>query len=266
MREVDEALARAFAARTEVEAERPTTVPPAPHVGLRRDHAADRPRDLPAAEDIGLRPPVAWPALVTLLTETYPDRFERLADALEGAARRSGTKAFWFASGQRSEGCTTLLFSLARILGRREGRTVLVDADLTTPNHARQLALGARVGLESVVTGHRALADALVESPRDGLTFLPLLTAPSQPRAFLADPGWARTVARLRREFDLVLIDGGPLFQGYGAARLPAAADAAVIVRNRSLTSDRALGRARTLLDNAGVPLLGVAETFAPRP
>jgi hypothetical protein len=38
--------------------------------------------------------------------------------------------------------------------------------------------------------------------------------------------------------------------------------DAAVLVHNRGLTSDRAVLRAREVLDAAGVPLLGLAETF----
>ena len=69
-------------------------------------------------------------------------------------------------------------------------------------------------------------------------------------------------MGRLRREFDLVLIDGSPLFTGLSSAILPHAIDAAILVHDTTRTSDRTLLRARDVLDAAGVPLLGLAETF----
>jgi hypothetical protein len=39
--------------------------------------------------------------------------------------------------------------------------------------------------------------------------------------------------------------------------------DGAVLVRNRALTSERVLFHAKTSLEAAGIPLLGLAETFA---
>ncbi|MGE3819728.1 MAG: cobalamin biosynthesis protein CobQ [Isosphaeraceae bacterium] len=263
MREVDHALARVFPLRPETE--RGASVPPPPHVSVRREPKADREpegvREV-TVEAASPRPPVAWPALVRLLGDTYPDRFTRLADVLIAARERSGTRVVWFTSCHRSEGCTTLVMTLARTLATRPWRTLLVDADLASPTIGRQLALNPKVGLEGVVTRGAATSDALIESPIDGLTFLPMIEPPSHPRRFFSDPAWPRTVARLRREFDLILIDGGPLFHGYGSSRIPTAVDAAVLVRNRTLTTTRASNRAKGLLESGGVPLLGMAETF----
>lgn len=265
MREVDQALARVFPLRPD--SERPSSVPPAPHVSVRRDAGQDRPAETETLRELRVeanpeRPAVAWPALVRLLGESYPDRFSRLADTLIASRERSGTRVFWFTSCQRSEGCTTLVMTLARLLAARPWRTLLVDADLSSPSIGRQLALNPKVGLEGVIGEGLALADALIESPLDGLTFLPVKDPASQPRTFFADPAWPQTVARLRREFDLVVIDGGPLFQGYGSSRVPTAVDTAVLVRNRGLTTARGLNRAKVLLESGGVNLLGMAETF----
>ena len=70
-------------------------------------------------------------------------------------------------------------------------------------------------------------------------------------------------MARLRREFDLVLVDGSPMFTGLNAAVLHRSVDAAVLVHHRGMTGERALLRAREVLDAGGIPLLGLAETFA---
>jgi Mrp family chromosome partitioning ATPase len=127
---------------------------------------------------------------------------------------------------------------------------------------ARQLNLRPAVGMEDVVEKHRAVADALIEAPGDHLTLLPLRSSVSRPREFIASPEWSCLMAKLRREFDLILIDGSPLFAGLNAVVLHRSVDAAVLVHNRALTGERALLRAREVLEGGGIPLLGLAETF----
>ena len=137
-----------------------------------------------------------------------------------------------------------------------------MDADLSGPMLARQLGLRPRYGLDDVVEREVSVSEALVEAPDDDLTLLPLRAPVARPRDFLSSPAWSLTMARLRREFDLVLIDGSPLFAGLSAAVLHRSVDAAVLVYHRALTGERALLRAREVLEAGGVPLLGLAETF----
>ena len=197
-----------------------------------------------------------------MLETQWGQRFEQMADRLLEARDRQKLKVLLFTSCHRAEGRTTLVLTLARALARRPGRTVLVDADLTGPMLSSALELRPELGLEDVVEGGQALADAVIEVPDDHLWILPLRGAVLRPREFLASPGWSCTMARLRREFDLVLVDGSPMFTGLSAAVLHRSVDAAVLVHNRSMTGERSLLRAREVLDAGGVPLLGLAETF----
>ena len=245
MREVDQALARAYAPRHDLDR---TASPPPPHFAV--------------APPTGPVPALQWPPTVRALEREHGDRFERLADALVEARDQQHLKVLLFTSCHRAEGRTTLVLTLARALARRPGRTLLVDADLTGPMLARQLGLRPRVGLDDVVEDGRALADAIVDAPDDHLAILPLRGPVARPRDFLASPGWSCALARLRRDFDLVLLDGSPLFAGLSAAVLHRSVDAAVLVHNRSLTGERATLRAREVLDAGGIPLLGLAETF----
>lgn len=266
MREVDQALARAYQRSV---GDR-TGVPPAPHLPVRTvEEPIDADGDgvatptpveveTPPAESVRLH----WPATIRSLERQFGDRFERLADTLLAIRDQRRLKVLLFTSCHRAEGRTTLVLSLARALARRPGRTLLVDADLTGPMLARQLGLRPEVGLDDVIDEGFALADALIEAPDDHLTLLPLRAPVARPRDFLASPAWSLVMARLRREFDLVLLDGSPLFAGLSAAVLHRSVDAAVLVHNRSLTGERALVRAREVLDAGGVPLLGLAETF----
>ncbi|SIO66353.1 CobQ/CobB/MinD/ParA nucleotide binding domain-containing protein [Singulisphaera sp. GP187] len=266
MREVDQALARAYAQRGATDH---SVVPPAPHLPSRpveppvspgngADHAETDDRRAQYPELVTLQ----WPATIRTLEREFGDRFNQLADALIEARDRQHLKVLLFTSCHRAEGRTTLILTLARALARRPGRTLLVDADLTGPMLARQLGLRPKVGLDDVIENGLALSDALVEARDDHLTILPLRAPVGHPREFLASPAWSCALARLRREYDLVLLDGSPLFAGLSAAVLHHSVDAAVLVHSRALTGERALQRAREVLDSGGVPLLGIAETF----
>lgn len=266
MREVDQALARAYAQRGATDH---AVVPPAPHLPTRNVEQPGTPGESPLNAEPDRRrtddpEPVTlqWPATIRTLEREFGDRFSHLADALIEARDRQHLKVLLFTSCHRAEGRTTLILTLARALARRPGKTLLVDADLTGPMLARQLGLRPKVGLDDVIEDGFALSDALVEARDDHLTILPLRAPVSHPRDFLASQAWSCVLARLRREYDLVLLDGSPLFAGLSAAVLHRSVDAAVLVHSRALTGERALQRARDALDTGGIPLLGIAETF----
>jgi protein-tyrosine kinase len=292
MREVDDALSRAYAQRGA--ASPPSGVPPTPH-GSTRSPEREASSPSPGSEgrfarvasahgrtvtrhrpgESGGEPwqasqsldpealqELEWPGIVMVLEREWGHRFEQMADRLIESRDRQNHKVLLFTSCHRAEGRTTLVLTLARALARRPGRTVLVDADLTGPMLSHALGLHPEFGLDDVVEEGRALADALFHAADDHLWILPLRAAAARPREFLASPGWSCTMAKLRREFDLVLVDGSPIFTGLSAAVLHRSVDAAVLVHNRSMTGERSLLRAREVLDAGGIPLLGLAETF----
>ncbi len=267
MGDIDQALARAYARRGPVGD--PSNLP-APHfqVGgppveatalspLPDDRAAS------AAEfDSETFATLQWPATVRALEREHGPRFEQLADALVTARDSGRVRSLFFTSCHRSEGRTTLVLGLARALARRPGRTILVDADLSGPMLARSLGLRPRFGLDDVLDGSASIADAVIDAPDDHLSVLPLRSAVARPREMLVSSAWTTALARLRRDFDQVLIDGSPLFAGLNAVALPRSIDAAILVHHRKLTGDRAVLRAREVLEAGGIPLLGLAETF----
>lgn len=245
MRELDEALARAYGPSRGTAGTDREAVPPAPHFAweTRREEGS-----------------LAWPTTVIALERQHGARFERLADLLVEARETRHLKVLLFTSCHRAEGRTTLVLTLARALARRPGRTLVVDADLSGPMLARQLGLRCRLGLEDVVERGVPVGEVILEAPDDHLAILPLRHPVARPREFLASAGWSCLLARLRREFDLVLVDGSPLFAGLSAAVLHRAVDAAILVHNQSLTGQRALLRAQEVLEGGGIPLLGLAE------
>ncbi len=261
MKEVDAALERLHVERGQPD--RPAATPPAPHWARRADPSARaRLWSTPSAPTAATAIELAWPAVVLELERQWGDRFVRLADALDQARARDQAKVVLFTSCHRAEGRTTLVLALARALARRPEKTLIVDADLTGPMLARLLGLRPVVGLEDVVEAGASLSDAVVASVGGSLSILPLRGAVARPRDFLASAGWACTMAQLRCDYDLVVLDGGPLFIGLSAAILHRSVDAAVLVRRPGSSGERAILRAREVLEAGGTPLLGLAETF----
>jgi Mrp family chromosome partitioning ATPase len=258
MREVDEVLARTYGERDHRQL--PKGVPPAPHLP---GHAlAPGTEPVVAESRPGLVAELQWPGIVLSLERECGERFEHMAELLLAARQRHRTKVILFTSCHRAEGRTTLVLSLARCLSRRPFRTVVVDGDLTGPMIGRLLGLRPQIGLDDVVEAGEPLSESLIEAGDDHLVILPMRSAVARPRDFLVKPAWTCSLARLRREFHLILIDGGPLFTGLNAAVLHRSVDAAVLVHHQGVSGPRAILRAREVLDAGGVPLLGVAETF----
>lgn len=249
MREIDQALARGYGASSSSRTTPPS--PPAPHFTV-------EPSVSSSSKGVSLE----WPETVRSLEREHGDRFAALADALLDARDRRNVRVVLFTSGHRAEGRTTLVLTLARALARRPGQTLLMDGDLSGPMLSRLLGLRPRVGLDDVVERGQNVTEALIDAPDDHLTILPLRLSVARPREFFESTDWSCMIGRLRREFDLVLIDGGPLFSGPSAAIVPRSVDGAVLVRNKAIGTERTLLRAKTALEAGGVPLLGIAETF----
>ncbi|MHC5543725.1 CpsD/CapB family tyrosine-protein kinase, partial [Singulisphaera rosea] len=114
MREVDQALARAYTQR--VTSDR-TAVPPAPHLSSRApEPAAPLIDGMPTASDIEANahvdsPQLQWPATIRTLERQFGDRFSRLADALIEARDLQHLKVLLFTSCHRAEGRTTLVLT-----------------------------------------------------------------------------------------------------------------------------------------------------------
>ena len=260
MGDIDQALARVYGRRGPV-VNHPN--PPAPHfsvLGPTPSMAEWSPE--PTVDDLDNFITLDWPSTVRALERGHGSLFEQLADVVVEARETSQVRSIYFTSCHRSEGRTTLILGLARALARRPGRTVLVDADLTGPMLARSLGIVPRLGLDDVFEGTATLNDVVLDAPDDHLAIVPLRGAMSRPREALVGVPWTTALSRLRRDFDHVLIDGSPLFAGLNAVALPRAVDAVVLLHNRKLTGDRAVLRAREVLEAGGIPLLGLAETF----
>jgi Mrp family chromosome partitioning ATPase len=208
-----------------------------------------------------------WPRKVEVLVASAGSEFAAFADELEERSR-ADRKTLLVTGIAREEGRTTLVLALARLAGNRGLRTVVVDLDMQGPQLAEQLGIRPELGWDDAQAERLTLDEVLVESLDDHVTLLPLRTGYANPRA-LAGTGFLRdAIDRLRAEFDLVLLDVGPLSDDGDTIDLAAALggcvlDDALVVRDRRRVTPQQLHDACRRTAALGVRRWDIVENFS---
>jgi len=209
----------------------------------------------------------AWSQRASSLRLAAGIQVDRLADAL-AAGIEEGRKVAGVGAHRRGQGATTVLLSAAKRLADRDLKVAVVDADFDHPSLAEQLGILPEAGLEAVLAGRLSVEDVLIESVNDSMAVLPLrepcaatVRSPEGQAALIA------ALDRLRRHYDLVLLDLGQFVPGACSDAGPDASeepwvDAMVLVQDVRLTPRAELVEVAQRLESAGIVSLGVVENF----
>ncbi len=209
-----------------------------------------------------------WPKVCRRLIARAAKELDRLADALAAASAR-GQKVLAIAGYRRGEGATTLLLCAARRLAERGIRLALVDADLTRPRLASRLGVQPQVGWdEGAADEEGSLAQAIVEAAANNMALLPARERPAvNSRPADLSSRLARCVELLRGQYDLVLVDLGPLedaglANGRPAWAVPGTINGVVLTHDQRITSEEELIDIERQLAAADVTAVGIVENF----
>jgi Mrp family chromosome partitioning ATPase len=204
----------------------PELVPTAPGPSVQFRSMTPMPGSLPA-----LRRPHFAQELVAFHAPHGPEaaRYMELFSAVrEAAATKAVIDQFvLLLSGLRAGiGSTTVLLNVGICAARQDRRTLVVDANLRRPALATRVGVDRAPGLSEVLAADCSLEAAIRPTGLEGLS---VLTA-GEPQTVLAD---VRTVqdllARMREQFDFVLIDG-PAWDGRTTVTALAGASDAVFL------------------------------------
>jgi non-specific protein-tyrosine kinase len=162
------------------------------------------------------------------------------------------------------EGKSAAVANLAVTMAQSGRRTILVDCDLRRPSLHEQFGLAMTPGLTNLVL------EGLTELPLqptgvDNLWLLSSGPTPPNPADFLGASRMDRVLAQLSEAADIVLFDAPPVVAAADAAILGAKADGVLLIIQAGRTRRDQSERARELLEQAKVRIVGVALTNAPR-
>jgi capsular exopolysaccharide synthesis family protein len=155
--------------------------------------------------------------------------FQAIRAALELATDEGRPRTLLVTSSGPGEGKTTAALALARAL-ERDGRVLLVDADLRKPALHQYLDCDNARGLACLLDGRGEVEEAVQPTLHPGLDFLAAGPAAANPGQLLAGAGLGVLLAELGRRYDLVILDGPPVLARADAPRLARAAAATLFV------------------------------------
>ncbi len=191
----------------------------------------------------------------------FVESFRNLRASILAARLGTPVQVVAITSSMPGEGKTTTAICLARTAAMSGSRVVLVDCDLRKRSINRLLRKDPDAGLVEVLNGTVPLEAALQRDEASGATILPLGRSSFTPKDVLGSPEMVALLERLRKTFDLVVLDTAPVLAVADTRVLCPHADAVVMLTGWRKTSRKAVLSSLQALHASGAFLAGVALT-----
>lgn len=200
------------------------------------------------------------PNLVVLGATESPqaEGYRRLKGNLKALAPEVTLQVMVVTSAVEGEGKTVTAANLACVFAEEEGRqVVLVDADFRNPRLHELLIVDNQHGLSDYLQGGTMLEMVLQRSRLPNLWVIPAGRAPSDPVELFDGKRAEDLVARLRRDYDYVIIDTPAISEYADAGLLGPKTDGALLVVRLNHTDRDHAKKGHDMLRQAGVKVVG---------
>lgn len=193
------------------------------------------------------------------LVSDYVHSVDHLREALCGGLTHGGPgRCVLITSAVGGEGKSTLASQLAVRCGNAGASTLLIDCDLRRPSLGRLLDVPEGAGIVDVLRNTAELEDVLIHLDRFGCDFLPAGLPEANPARIILGQRLGPLLERLRRSYDVVIVDSPPVLPVPDALTLGRFVDGAVLATRYDASRMRLVERAHQTLLSAGIPILGV--------
>lgn len=214
---------------------------------------------LPALPDATRHPPRPEESHTELdLHPTWFEALNAIRTCIDFEVRRTGVKAFLVTSAVGGEGKSTLAVHLACRLANAGRKTLLIDGDLAEPCLHSWFGTTVDGGLSDLLRVHQMPAEVIRTTSTAGLWLITAGRPDAEAMQALAIDGMAMVLEALRKDFEVILIDGLPLLPVVQGQTMARDADRVIL----SLLAGRSRGQptreAILRLHDQEIPLFGV--------
>ena len=201
-----------------------------------------------------------------LQSHLYEESVNALRTALTVNEQLKSKGVFVVASAVSGEGKTNLSTQLAMSWSLAiEGRVLIVDADLRSPNVHELFDIRPEPGLAEVLRGECCLEDAIVMDWGDRLFVLPAGVAKGNaPSHLFSGPQSIEVLAQLRSQFDKIIIDVAPVLCASETLMIAKQADGVLLCARHDYSQAGQVKQAYAKLTAAGVNVVGGVLNGAP--
>src|SRR5271157_2483668 len=179
------------------------------------------------------------------------------------AARSGSHRVVMIASALQGEGKTSLASHLATSLARSGQKTLLIDADLRCPSIHRLFDLTLDPGLSELLRGEVAFEDVIVFTAVEELKVLTAGKCDTQTLRILSQGGLGGLFARLKEQFDFVIVDSSPILPVADAQIIAQQVDAVLFSILADVSRKTKILAAYQRIAALGVKVLGAVVTGA---
>jgi tyrosine-protein kinase Etk/Wzc len=167
-------------------------------------------------------------------------------------------KVLLMTSSGPKEGKSTTVANLAIAMAKAGKKVILLDADLRRPVIHSVFGNDKEDGITNYLMGKISYENLPKRTFLDNLWIVTSGSLPPNPSELLASKKMIDLLARLKEDYDRVLIDSPPVIAVTDAAVLSNEVDGTILIVAAGQTNKDALVRAKGLLDNINANLLGL--------
>ncbi|MGQ2913369.1 polysaccharide biosynthesis tyrosine autokinase [Aeromicrobium sp.] len=209
-------------------------------------------------------PQVKKTPLATEAGGSLAEAFRVLRTNLQFADLDSQRQAILVSSALPDEGKTLVATNLALTMAQSGRSVLLIDADMRNPNVAELLGLENSVGVVTVLVGRTSIDEA-TQPHSSGISFLGTGPTPPNPAEVLDTQAMRDLIARVRKDYDAVIIDAPPMLPVADASILLTEVDGALLLVRHGSTTREQLRLAVSRIETVGGRLFGTILNRTPR-
>ncbi|MFN3933039.1 MAG: GumC family protein [Parvibaculum sp.] len=204
---------------------------------------------VPAEKGPGGKPLKPHDYLVQKPLSAFSESLRSLRSALQLSNVDNPPKVILFTSALPNEGKTTTSVSFARAAAASGLKVVLVDCDLRHPSVHKTFGLATpAAGLVELLAERLDSEAVMIEDEKTSLRILPIATGTANPPDLMASSQMHLLIDRLRKDYDLVVLDSAPVLPVSDSRVLSRLADETVfVVRWSDTPKDAAQSAVREL-------------------
>jgi polysaccharide chain length determinant protein (PEP-CTERM system associated) len=156
------------------------------------------------------------------------------------------------------EGKSTTVANLAITFAQMGTKTLLLDTDFRRPILHSIFGLEKEIGITNYLVGKAPLQLVIKKTGIQNLDIITCGVIPPNPSELLASERMKEFLEELKTQYQMILFDTPPVIAVTDSAVLSLLLDGVVLVASAGQTSQPALARAKTLLENVKARILGV--------
>lgn len=157
-----------------------------------------------------------------------------------------------------SEGKTTIISGLAKIISQTNKKVLLIDLDLRKPRLYKELGLTNKEGISNyLVTDNKDISD-FIQPVKENLYFIASGPIPPNPSELLMSDKFNRVITRLKEEYDYILFDTAPIGSVIDASLLLQYTDITLLVLKADYSEKNYLEHFHKISKEKGIKSSGI--------